>query len=132
MPQRRVVVVEDDPSIRQLLKTYLTQNEKILCASFPRPGPALTHLDETTHTINCIISDYEMPQMNGDAFFHRVRKTHAKLPFIFFTSRSADSIPIKLNHSPRRMYLRKSARENTLSRLAAYLQTAFKLSSEGV
>lgn len=132
MPRGRVVVVEDDPGIRQLLKIYITQNEKILCASFPQPGPALTYLDETTHTINCIISDYEMPQMNGDAFFHRVRKAHPKLPFIFFTSRSADSIPIKLTDSPRRMYLRKSPSENTLSRLAAYLQTASKLSSDVV
>ena len=42
--------------------------------------------------IDCIVSDYEMPGMDGLVFFDAVRAEHPNLPFILFTGQGSEEL----------------------------------------
>ncbi len=53
-------------------------------------GAALETLRE--ESIDCIVSDYDMPGTNGLEFLERVRASHPTLPFILFTGKGSEEI----------------------------------------
>ncbi len=85
MAARRVVVVDDDRSVRELIAQYLTPPRfELHC--FARASEALARLPEIEPDL--IVSDIMMPDMDGRDFFRRVRADPALLvvPFIFLTA----------------------------------------------
>lgn len=84
MGARRVVVVDDDRSVRDLIARYLTPPSfELYC--FARASEALARLPEIEPDL--IVSDIMMPDMDGRDFFRRLRADPALLvvPFIFLT-----------------------------------------------
>jgi two-component system CheB/CheR fusion protein len=80
-----ILLVEDDPDIRQLLQTYLSgEGHHVLSAS---DGATALSLIATTVQLNLVITDYNLPgQMSGVALISALRaQCKRELPAIIIT-----------------------------------------------
>jgi DNA-binding NtrC family response regulator len=72
-PTRTVLIVDDDPQMLRLVRAMLgPQNVRVLAA--PLPSDALRICGE--ETIDLLISDVSMPEMDGNKLAERVCKLH--------------------------------------------------------
>lgn len=91
----RVLHVEDEPDIADLTRRYLKKQgerigESFAVGSVTNASEGLERLSEDG--FDCVVTDYEMPDMDGIEFLERVRRDHPDLPFILFTSRGSEEI----------------------------------------
>ena len=88
-----ILVVEDNADMRAFIQSILQPSYRVFCASTPMEGLKLLE----TESIDLIISDIMMPQMDGHAFLKevKVRLRHKPIPLIFLTAR--DSIEEKID-----------------------------------
>ncbi|MEZ3163901.1 response regulator [Halorubrum sp. RMP-47] len=85
-----VVHVDDDPEIVELAATYLErQDDRLTVTTATTISDAL---DQITATTDCVVSDYEMPEMNGIELLNTVRAEYPNLPFILFTGKGSEEI----------------------------------------
>jgi len=66
---------------------------------------ALRRLEETSYT--AVLSDYDMPVMNGIAFLKVVRAQYPALPFIIFTGRGREDVVVDAINNGVDFYLQK-------------------------
>jgi len=87
----RVLHVDDDPAFSELTAVYLRQtDDRFSVDTATSADEALERLDERRP--DCIVSDYNMPGMDGIAFLREVRETWPKLPFILFTGKGSEDV----------------------------------------
>ena len=87
----RILFVDDDPDLADLAVMFLEQEDErfaIETAGDARAG--LARLAETS--IDCIVSDYEMPGPTGIEFLREVRRESPDLPFILYTGRGSEEV----------------------------------------
>ncbi|WP_256403810.1 response regulator [Halorubrum salinum] len=85
-----ILHVDDDPELGALVKTYLERESSGIDCSVTAerdPEKALELLASAESAFDCIISDYNMPQMNGIEFLSAVRSSCPKLPVLLFLAR---------------------------------------------
>ena len=88
----RVLLVDDDPAIAGLAATYLERvNDRIETVVESEPQAALNHVVESDD-VDCVVSDYDMPDSNGLEFLASVRRSAPDLPFILFTGKGSEEI----------------------------------------
>lgn len=81
--------VDDEPGFAELTATFLERfDDQITTTSTDSPKEGLEILAE--NNVDCIVSDYNMPEMDGLEFLEAVRATHPDLPFILFTARGSE------------------------------------------
>jgi len=85
MPKIVILVVDDSSYIRRLLKSTLqSENAHIL---FANDGlDALAVVQRLGRYINLIITDINMPRMDGISFVGVVSELHPEVPVIFISS----------------------------------------------
>lgn len=97
MKKISVLYVDDAAELLEITRVYLEQSGVIEVTVLPDANRALEHL--RTRSYDAIVSDYEMPGMNGIEFLKAVRKNFDGVPFILFTGRGREEIVIEaLNH----------------------------------
>jgi PAS domain S-box-containing protein len=101
----RVLYVDDEPDLLELGKVFLEESGqmKVDIATSPQEivgSPTLFQYD-------VIISDYQMPGMNGIEFLKQVRKRAGDLPFILFTGRGREVVVIEAINNGADFYLQK-------------------------
>jgi CheY-like chemotaxis protein len=107
-----VLHVDDDPALGRLVKTYLEREASGLDCTVTvetAPGTALARLQAADSDLDCIITDYEMPEMNGIEFLEAVRESHPELPVVLFSGRETAEIAPEIIESGLTDYLRKGA-----------------------
>lgn len=94
-PRKRILIVEDDPDHREILKTRL-EALGYACQEAPNGHEGLSKFRHSCFDL--VIADYRMPQMSGIQFIHAVRKTYgiSTIPIIFMT---AHSDPTVIDHA---------------------------------
>ena len=86
-----VLHVDDDPEVMRLMDDFLDQRYEDVSVRTARSGAeALEILEEST--IDCIVSDYDMPSMDGIELLERVRERHDTLPFVLFTGKGSETV----------------------------------------
>ncbi len=86
-----VLCVDDEPGLADLTATFLERfDEQFSTTTAESAQAGLDYLAE--NHVDCIVSDYNMPDMDGLAFLEVVRATNPDLPFILFTGRGSDEI----------------------------------------
>jgi DNA-binding NtrC family response regulator len=86
---RTVLIVDDDPQILRLLRAMLgPQNVKVLSA--PLPSDALRICGE--ETVDVLISDISMPEMDGNKLAERVFKLNPRVR-VLLISGAVDEAP---------------------------------------
>lgn len=86
-----VLLVDDAPDFAELAQLSLQRADELLdvqTATSASEGLELL----ATESVDCIVSDYEMPERNGIAFLETVREDHPSLPFILFTGKGSEAI----------------------------------------
>ena len=97
MKKISVLYVDDAADLLEITRLYLEQSGMIEVTVLPDPRQALEHL--RTRSYDAIVSDYEMPGMNGIDFLKTIRKNFDGVPFILFTGKGREEIVIEaLNH----------------------------------
>jgi PAS domain S-box-containing protein len=87
----RVLHVDDDPDMTELTSLYLERiNDQFTVHTETTVVEALETLQNTE--IDCVISDYQMPNTDGLEFLEIVRERHPDLPFILFTGKGSEEI----------------------------------------
>lgn len=81
-----LIFIVEDSSFYRLLMKRLLENNGFKTVDFENPTEAISHLQEMLPKL--IISDIEMPTMNGFEFFHEVQKMpiNEKVPFLYVSS----------------------------------------------
>ena len=88
-PTRTVLMVDDDPQILRLMHAMLgPHNVKVLAA--PRPSDALRICGE--ETVDVLISDISMPEMDGNKLAERVFKLNPRVR-VLLISGAVDQAP---------------------------------------
>jgi PAS domain S-box-containing protein len=86
-----VLHVDDDPGFTSLSADVLErEREGIAVTTASRADEALDRLE--AGTVDCVVSDYDMPGRNGIEFLERVRADHPDLPFILFTGKGSEEV----------------------------------------
>jgi PAS domain S-box-containing protein len=87
----RILHIDDQPDFGDLVKTCLEREDntfEVLTETTPNDG--LERLTE--ETVDCIVSDYEMPEADGLEFLEAVRESFPEIPFILFTGKGSEEI----------------------------------------
>jgi PAS domain S-box-containing protein len=106
----RILHVDDDPTQLNVVETYFERElpgVEMLTATDAKDG--LETLASTQ--IDCIVSDYEMPEIDGLEFLEHVRATHSDVPFILYTGKGSEEIASKAINSGVTGYLQKGGPE---------------------
>ncbi|QLH76958.1 response regulator [Halosimplex rubrum] len=87
----RILHVDDEPDFAEMAADFLEgENERFDIETATTAADALATLDE--RSVDCIVSDYEMPGMHGIEFLERVRADHPDLPFILYTGKGSEEV----------------------------------------
>ncbi len=87
-----VLYVDDEPSLLEIGKLFLEQDRLLRVDTENDPANVLCILNERTYDV--IVSDYQMPGINGLDLLQSVRKNYPDLPFIIFTGRGREEVVI--------------------------------------
>lgn len=102
----KILLVDDEISLLEATKTYLqTLNQSYQITTATSAIDGLQALREEIFDI--IISDYQMPEMNGLDFLKKIREMGNEKPFILFTGRGREEVAIKALNLGASYYLKK-------------------------
>ncbi|SDF67559.1 PAS domain S-box protein [Halorientalis regularis] len=112
-----VLHVDDDPAFLDLAGEMLDRTDEPLdVTTETNPRAALEQL--AASSFDCVVSDYDMPQMDGLEFLRRVREDHPQLPFVLFTGKGSEEIASEAISAGVTDYLQKGPREDQYALLA--------------
>jgi len=85
--------VDDEPDILDLGKLFLEREGEFSVTITSSARDGLETLSGTA--FDAVISDYQMPDMDGLEFLKEVRSRYGNLPFILFTGRGREEVVIE-------------------------------------
>lgn len=89
----RVLHIDDEPDFADMTATFLERTTpSITVVTETQSETGLARLRRDHAEIECLVSDYQMPRMDGLALLEEVRETHPDLPFILFTGRGSEAV----------------------------------------
>lgn len=80
----KIIVVEDDVKLNNLIKTILEKNSYIVDSAY-NPNEAFLKMEKNSY--NLIISDIMMPEMDGFEFAKIIRDINKEIPILFITAK---------------------------------------------
>lgn len=85
--QATILVVDDDLDLLEIIKDSIEDYfEKVITID-----SAIKAFDVLkTNSIDCIVTDYRMPQMDGLQFIDELKKTHPQIPVILLTGNGSN------------------------------------------
>ena len=100
-----ILYVDDEPELLGLCKIFLEQAGEFLVTPVASVQESLDLLSTTSY--DAIISDYQMPDIDGLEFLKRVRSHDDDIPFILFTGRGREEVVIEAINNKVDFYLQK-------------------------
>ncbi|MDD4136903.1 MAG: response regulator, partial [Methanoregula sp.] len=100
-----VLYVDDEPDLLMLCREFLEQSPEFRVLTLTSACDALASPDICT--FDAIISDYQMPDMDGIAFLKAIREQYGDIPFILFTGRGREEVVIQAINNGADFYLQK-------------------------
>ena len=91
---KSVMIVDDEKSYTGLLTQLLAENLDCPVVSYSRPRAALAALPQLD--VGMIITDYDMPELNGFEFMAEVAKLDPEIPYILITGHPLEAVVDKL------------------------------------
>ncbi|MDN7023789.1 PAS domain S-box protein [Methanoculleus sp. FWC-SCC1] len=106
-----VLYVDDEPALLDITRHFLEKSGEMTVDTVPSAGEAIERLRHRTY--DAIVSDYQMPVMDGIAFLQYVRSKFDSLPFILFTGRGREEVVIEALNTGADFYLQKGSDPKT-------------------
>ncbi|WP_321507533.1 PAS domain S-box protein [uncultured Methanoregula sp.] len=100
-----ILYVDDEPILLEVGKTFLERSGQFSVDTVTSARSALILLDSKNY--DAIISDYQMPEMDGIEFLKSLRKENNGIPFILFTGRGREEVVIEAVNNGVDYYLQK-------------------------
>jgi signal transduction histidine kinase/FixJ family two-component response regulator len=97
--QIRVLHVDDDPAFTQLTQRWCERvHDDMLVITETDPTRALGQLEHGA-TVDVVISDYRMPEMNGLELHEQLQAQERGLPFVLVTGEGSESVAGEAMHA---------------------------------
>ncbi len=118
-----ILYVDDEPTLLEMGKIFLETNSELSVDTITSAQEAFKLLAAKNY--DAIISDFQMPEMNGIEFLKKVRATGNRIPFIIFTGRGREEIVIEALNNGADYYLQKGGDPGAMfTELAHIIQRA--------
>ena len=101
----RVLYVDDEPGLLDIGKLFLEKTGEYTVDTLESAIEALRQLK--TKRYDAIISDYQMPDMDGIEFLKQLKASENTTPFIIFTGRGREDVVIQALNEGADFYLQK-------------------------
>ncbi len=110
-PKYSVLYVDDEPALLEVGKLFLEEIGQFSVDVTTSAPDALTLLNSKMY--DAIISDYQMPEMDGIEFLKQVRRSGNTIPFILFTGRGREEVVIQALNEGADFYLQKGGEQKS-------------------
>ena len=101
----RVLYVDDEPGLLEIGKLFLEKEGEFAVDTLTSAREALEQLN--TERYDAIISDYQMPEMDGITFLKQLKASGNATPFIIFTGRGREEVVIEALNEGADFYIQK-------------------------
>jgi len=101
----RVLCVDDEEGLLEVSKLFLERSGDFAVTTAPGAPEGIRLLLQ--EKFDAIVSDYQMPVMDGIEFLTQVRKQFGQIPFILLTGKGREEIVIQALNSGADFYLQK-------------------------
>jgi len=87
-----VLAVDDDPSVTALTESMLERADDVEVTTTTSPTETLELF--APERFDCVVSDYDMPGMDGLELYERLAGAfpHPEFPFVLFTGRGSEEV----------------------------------------
>jgi PAS domain S-box-containing protein len=100
-----VLYVDDEESLLEIARLFLEETGEFRIGTAISAKDALK--DDSIRSYDAIVSDYQMPGMDGIAFLKLVRERFGDIPFILFTGRGREEVVIDAINNGADFYIQK-------------------------
>ncbi|MEF8853077.1 MAG: response regulator [Haloarculaceae archaeon] len=114
-----VLVVDDEPQVGSLAGAYLKRLETqltVVVETDPRDALARFEVGD----VDCVVSDYEMPAMDGLELLEAVRESDSTAPFVLFTACDDETLARRARNRDA-AYLQKNGSAGGFDRLSEHV-----------
>lgn len=92
MMGKRVLLVDDDPALRTMLREYLeTHGHSVETAA--DGYEAVTKIDQAGY--DAVVTDYNMPELDGLAVLQHIQQHQPSLPVVMMTGESGSQVAVQ-------------------------------------
>lgn len=103
----KILLINTDPNLAQLSKKILEQSSQLSIITTGTGNTALSLTKE--YRFDAVVSDYDMPDMNGIDLHRALQREGTNIPFILFTVPESESIKheqiLNLNNTPSEIFV---------------------------
>ncbi|MEA5388736.1 response regulator [Haloarculaceae archaeon H-GB11] len=117
-----VLHVDDAPSFVEMTREFLQRELDVVFYAETSAADALDRLENAP--IDCVVSDYQMPDTDGLTFLDAVRDRYPDLPFILFTGKGSEEIASEAISAGVTDYLQKATETDQYAVLAHRIENA--------
>ena len=100
-----VLYVDDEEGLLEIGKLFLEKSGRFRVDTVTSAHEALRMLKSTSY--EAIVSDYQMPEMDGIEFLKVIRTEFPEIPFIIFTGKGREDVVIEAFENGADFYLQK-------------------------
>jgi DNA-binding NtrC family response regulator len=124
-----VLHVDDEPRFADLTQDFLERvDENFTVLTATGADAAQTRLGE--EAVDCVVSDYDMPDNDGLELLERVRREYPDLPFILFTGKGSEEFASDAISAGVTDYLQKESGTSQYRVLANRVRNAVSMARE--
>ena len=125
-----VLYVDDERDLLDIAQIFLEKTGGFKVTTSTSAKEALE--DASIPSYDVIISDYQMPGMDGIAFLKAIRESYGDIPFILFAGRGREEIVIEALNNGADFYLRKGEEpQSRFAELAHQIRQAVRRKEAG-
>ncbi|NLA37861.1 MAG: response regulator, partial [Methanomicrobiales archaeon] len=106
-----ILYVDDEAALLEIVRIFLERTGEIVVDTTESPLEAYEKV--MTGRYDAVVSDYQMPVMDGIALLKRIREGGSQVPFIIFTGRGREEVAIEALNSGADFYLQKGGDPKT-------------------
>jgi len=108
----RVLFVDDEPAMLHAIRDYLTIIHSLEVDITDDPVDAIQ--SGQLFSYDCLVVDYDMPEMNGITLLKAIREVDPDIPVIVFTGKSREEVVIDAINNGADFYLQKGGNAEEL------------------